>query len=169
MRSTQRALLLGLAGASLLAACTTSHHSAPIPSHTSPTSTSTGSARFSYGSLSVAVPRGWILSTKPLENCFPPPPDTVTEARVSTVTASSCPNMASKSTAPYVTIQCLTGKANRLFSGGTGVVIRGHALYRSGNVMWLQGPNSEGVVIAGGSSALVQQLLSSVRPTGQGC
>jgi hypothetical protein len=42
-------------------------------------------------------------------------------------------------------------------------------LYRAGDVIFLQGPDSETLVTASGSGAVVERFLSRVLPTGQDC
>lgn len=131
-----------------------------------------GWARFSYGSLSVGAPAGWKVNSTPL--FCGSPPKTVSEYKLTSVTATSCPSFGPASpTAEAVAIECLLGKANGLYSGLTPTTtVDGEVLHREGTFVYLQGSGWEGVVLLPmnfGPPALGSTILATVEPTGKPC
>ena len=76
-----------------------------------------GSVRFAYGSLSVAVPKTWAVSTTRIANCSQPAPRTLQVTTEATVELSSCPAMAASGPSrAYASLSCYVGPARGLFS-----------------------------------------------------
>lgn len=132
-----------------------------------------GWARFSYGSLSVGAPSGWKVRSAPL-SCGSPP-NTVNEYTLNTLRSTSCPSFGPGSpTVEAVVIECLRGKAGRLYSGTSSTtVVEGRVLYRQDTYVYQLGRGSEGVVFLpmnfGPLPTLGAEILATVEPTGKPC
>lgn len=132
--------------------------------------TPAGWTRYDYGSLSVAVPASWKLKTASVPNCGQPPPNSISEAHVAVLQVSSCPAYSNRTPPPpAVLVNCLIGKANRTYAGGTRKVVGGRTLVRNGNAVFIQDPSAEGLVVASGPADLVERILATVQPTGKHC
>ncbi len=128
-----------------------------------------GWKRFSYGSLSVGAPATWKVSTARPPNCGPRPSNTVTEYTATTVEVSSCPDTSGNDSVPAVSIECLRGAANGLFSGSATTIAGRATLHHSGVVVWLRGRGWEGVVTLPDNATLGRVMLATVKPTGKPC
>lgn len=173
--ATKGSIAAVMVAAVALAACA-SHRSAR-PSHPSTSASArptSGWVRQSFGSLSVSVPAAWKVIAAVPPSCWAPPNDTVTEATLSTITASSCPSMGrGNPRARAVVIECLVGKAGGLYAGASATwAVDGHVLRRVGDVVYLRERGAEGVVyLAAGfrPAALGERILASVAPSGRKC
>jgi hypothetical protein len=130
-----------------------------------------GWKRFSYGSLSVGAPATWKVSRARPPNCGPRPSNTVSEYTVTTVEVSNCPDIpANTSTPPAISIECLRGAANGLFSGSATTTVAGRTtLHHNGLVVWLPGRGWEGAVVLPNNATLGRVMLATVEPTVKPC
>jgi hypothetical protein len=176
----RRCFALTVALAVLLVCCSSgsgkrsTHGRTPMPTTSVAVQSSTrlphGWKRFSYGSLRVGAPATWKVSTARPPNCGSAPSKTVSEYTVTTVEFSSCPGVRVDTSDPAVSIQCLRGAADGLFSGSaTTTVVDGATLHHSGRFVWLQGRGWEGVVILPNNASLSRAMLPTVEPSGSPC
>ena len=134
-----------------------------------------GWVRYSYGALSVGAPRGWkIQSYIPL--CPPVPGTTaVVEFTETTPVAASCASGPGIGGSRVIALGCLTGQALGQFAIGSSsetTFVGGHLLRRSSTQVSLKGHDWEAIflLLPGFSpSALGQQILATVKPTGRSC
>jgi hypothetical protein len=170
-RSTWRGVM-AFAVAAFLSACSSSSAPSPVAATAPDRTLPSGWIRYSYGSLSVGAPASWKVSGTPL--FCGSPPHTVTESTLYSLTATSCPAMTPQSPrVSAVAIMCLRGKANRADSGpASPVVVNGHMLQRTDDLVSLQGSGSKGEVVLPenfGPSSLAPMILATVAPTGRAC
>jgi hypothetical protein len=131
--------------------------------------------RRGYGALSVDVPTGWkVITTAVPPNCGSPPDAAVSERTTSTVTYSACPTISDDSPeVSAVVIECLIGKADRLYSGSPVIrVVGGQVLRGSATTVYLQQSHGEAVVYLSnnfGATELGRRILASVAPSGGTC
>jgi hypothetical protein len=140
-----------------------SHARAPLPA---------GWARFSYGPLTVAAPRGWKVQHDVPPSCVGPPPNTVSEYTLSEDVLSSCPSRDSSPPLVGIDIVCLVDAANGTFTGAPWKVARGATLRRSGlGIVLLQSSRWESMVVLDGDTpaSLGRAILGTVEPTGKEC
>lgn len=156
----------------LLGGCSAhSRTSAPHSGVANDASLPRGWMRYSYGSLSVGAPATWKIDTLRPSICASPPDQTVSEFTDSSTSSVSCPAGLGGRPIQAVELSCLVGQANQSYSGAATTTVNGQSLGRSGNVVYLQGDGSEGIVSLPEpfDPALDDEILGTVAPTGHRC